>query len=255
MWWDAKFNLVEDGDEIERRWWPEIGSDFAPYKSFWKKHIVPLTNRIDPDFRPEDAGWHYFRLDPEIDKAVEQMTMASYSTYYYMARSKLVIDSTDEFYAEDALLFLDRTLGNAHSFVKICRDEVARLLALGKHEFPTHAPLFELEFCREIRGYRNVIGHHTKLGKGANRGKEYLPHHRHLTSAKWSWRYVQGLKDSDFVEARPYLRQLLRSTQELISKKWQDVERALDAGRERNQYRKCWNLDENDCIPGKARSR
>jgi hypothetical protein len=81
MWWDRKFDLAKDGDDLERRWWPMLSSDFAPYKDFWEKHIVPLTNRIDPDFKQDDDVWHYFRSDAQIKKAAEEMTMTRVKTH------------------------------------------------------------------------------------------------------------------------------------------------------------------------------
>jgi hypothetical protein len=256
MWWDSKFSLLQDGDELEQLWWPLLASHFPQYENFWIKHIVPLTNRIDPDCSPNQHFWPYFRSDPRIAEAAERMTMAHYSTFYCLARSTLMILCEPHLYVEDAFVFLNLTVKHVWYFLGTCRGGLATSLGLDPNSFPDHSRMFNLPFAREIHTYKNVMGHFSKIGRGQNLSKDYLPKVDHLDrGAKRSWRYVQALPDGEFVEARTLLRHFLSELTKEICARWMDVDKAMEPARVTQKYQTCMGLDQHYCIPGKTRSR
>lgn len=41
------FTISEDGDDREKRWWPQWTRDYFPsYEVFWAARVVPLTYRV-----------------------------------------------------------------------------------------------------------------------------------------------------------------------------------------------------------------
>jgi hypothetical protein len=255
MWWDNKFTLREDGDTLERLWWPLLSHYFPQYERFWIRHIVPLTNRIDPDFSNQREDWFAFRTDPKIGAEVERMAMAQYSTFYFIARSALIINYEPHLYVEDAFLFLDLAIKNARSFLRIWRKELAGKLGLASTSFPNHNRMFNRPFATETREYRDVVAHAPKIGKPLSLSREFLPKRTHLAQAEWSWRYVQALPDSSFEEGRTLLRRLLADFLREVGEAWSGVESAIETRRASTEYRSCFNLDNNDCIRGKKPSR
>ncbi|MGH3084217.1 MAG: hypothetical protein ACRDNP_09195 [Gaiellaceae bacterium] len=42
-----QFTIAADGDEWEKRWWPQwTRAHFPSYEAFWLAHVVPLTYRV-----------------------------------------------------------------------------------------------------------------------------------------------------------------------------------------------------------------
>lgn len=255
MWWDDKFSLRDDGETLERLWWPLIAHHFPQYERFWRKHIVPLTNRINPDFSKSQEDWLSFRSDPAIGPHVEQMAMAQYSTFYYITRSALLIMYEPHLYVEDAFVFLNLAIVNCRDFLRICRQELARELDIRPSLFPWHNQIFNLPFSTEIKAYRDVIIHAPKIGRAYGFSREFVPKTAHLQQAERSWRYVQGLGAGEFEDGRILLRRLLTDLLKEVGASWERVERALEPARTRAKYRSCWNLDGHYCIPGKQPSR
>ena len=42
------FNLASHGDHREQEWVSVIAEHFPVYEVFWRRYVVPLTNRVDP---------------------------------------------------------------------------------------------------------------------------------------------------------------------------------------------------------------
>jgi hypothetical protein len=255
LWWDDKFTLAQDGDELERLWWPLLQREFPEYEELWIKHIVPLTHRIDPAFRSNREGWHSFRSDPNIVEEFEAMAMAQYSTFYFLARAYLIIVCEPHLYVEDGFLFLDLTTKNLRSFLKICKKELGPRLGLNPSPFPDFGRIFNLPFTVEANEYRDVIIHAPKIGKGRTLSRTFLPKRNRLPEIERSWRKVQNLPGGDFVDGRELLRRLLKELTVEIRRNWRGVQAALEPARTTVQYWTCMGLDSNYCIPGKGRSR
>jgi hypothetical protein len=118
-WWDnAGFSLLHNGDRYERLWWPLIEREFPEYERFWVRHIVPLTNRIDPQVGHSDSKCIAFREDLNVSPHLESMAMAHYSVFYYLARATLLVCYEPRLYVEDAFGLLGTTVYNFKRFVK-----------------------------------------------------------------------------------------------------------------------------------------
>lgn len=124
------------------------------------------------------------------------------------------------------------------------------MLGLPESAFPNHNRLAKDRFAPEIREYRNVIEHAPKIGKPLKLSREFLPKRDYLAQAEWSWRYVQGLDDSCFEEARALLCRLLETLSREISECWREVITAAEPKRGSTEYRKSFNLNDQDLIPG-----
>jgi hypothetical protein len=255
MWWENKFNLRDDGDALERLWWPLLNHHFPKYEDFWRKHIVPLTNRIDPTYSREQREWFAFRNDANIGQEIEQMAMAQYSAFYFICRSALIINYEPHLYLEDAFLFLDLAIKNGRKFLQIWRNELSTKINLPRSSFPYHNRIFYAAFANETRAYRDVVTHAPKIGKALTLGPEFVPEQTHLSMAEKSWRYVQGLDDGSFVDGRKLVQRLLEDLLTVLKEDWCCIEQVLEPARTSAQYRLCFNLDNNYCIPGKGRSR
>lgn len=253
VWWDGEFSLRDHGDNLEQLWWPLVSRDFPQYERFWKKHIVPLTNRIDPTFSRDSPDWVSFRTDPNIAAEIEEMAMSQYSTFYFISRSIALINYEPHLYMEDAFLLLDLAVKNAFAFLRIWREKLSVSLGLPETAFPQHCRLFDKPFAKEINNYRNVVSHAPKIGKAPKLSREFLPKVAYLAEAEKSWRYVQSLDDSCFEDGRKLLRRLLTALLRDLGDRWAHVENAIEQKRSGAEYRRLCNLDANDCIPGKGR--
>src|SRR4029077_9375151 len=80
------FSLKNHGDWREVELGPLIQEAFPAYEIFWRRYIVPLTNRVDPAIPPDTPKW--IRLRPEVSNTLEWMAMCHYSVFYYLARAR-----------------------------------------------------------------------------------------------------------------------------------------------------------------------
>src|SRR4051812_8148374 len=81
MQWD-QFTLEQHGDSYERLWGHFLRDHFPEWERFWAHHVVPLTNRIDPEFSGSGEAKLFIRDDPGINAGVEALMMANYSVFY-----------------------------------------------------------------------------------------------------------------------------------------------------------------------------
>ncbi|MBI4164897.1 MAG: hypothetical protein HY508_04090 [Acidobacteria bacterium] len=252
MWWDDfGFALVNHGDRYERLWWPLLRDEFPQYESFWRKHIIPLTNRIAPDIPPSDGRWIGFRDDPKINSDVEAMAQSHYSTFYFLARATLVIKYEPQLFFEDAFALLAAATANFERFVKVWHRRLVKRLALSKRLVPV-GNVENRQVIKEIREYRNVLLHAPVLGRAHYLNSEFLPKKQVLKKVEESWRFASNLREESFEEGRGLLQRLRAGLLRELTGDWQKLETALDPARSYLCYRNCYNLDGNYCIPGKS---
>ena len=67
--------LQNNGDSIERNWWPAISRHFPSYEPFWLRHVAPLT------YRP---GSIYMR-EGIVEKKLTRMASANYGVFIHLA--------------------------------------------------------------------------------------------------------------------------------------------------------------------------
>lgn len=253
MWWDDfGFTLANHGDRYERLWWPLLRNELPQYETFWRKHIIPLTNRIDPGIPPSDGKWIGFRDDPKIDSDVEAMARSHYSTFYFLARATLVIKYEPQLYFEDAFALLAAATENFERFVKVWHRRLVKRLSLSKISVPV-ANVESRQVIKEIREYRNVLLHAPVLGRAHYLNSEFLPKKQFLKKVEQSWRFASNLREESFEEGRGLVQRLRSGLLSELTSDWQKLETALEPARSNSCYRDSYNLDGNYCIPGKGR--
>ena len=260
MWWKTKgYNLDEHGDRYERLWWPVLKNDFPEYERFWINHIVPLTNRINPEIPQTDPRWIGFRDDPKISDALEAMA-AHYSMFYFLARATLLIAYEPHIYFEDAFALLAAATENAERFVKVWLRGLTNDSKLSSRSlWGIKDPL--VPAVEDIHLYRNVLLHAPVLGRAHYLGAEFLPKKQFLpkvdlagrgerSKAEGSWRALQKLTDTDFIEGRALLTQLKAEVITGLRDVWGTICEFADKASEQKEYCELYNLDEQYHIRG-----
>src|SRR5258708_5225907 len=82
-----KFSLELHGDGREQQWAKHVLPEFPAYEEFWRKYIVPLTNRVDPQVSRSQNPQSWIGIRTEVRPVHEQMGMHHYSILYYLARA------------------------------------------------------------------------------------------------------------------------------------------------------------------------
>jgi hypothetical protein len=186
-----KFNLAEHGDAIEHRWAASVLGIFPRYEEFWKKYVVPLTNRVRPDVPRENENWLRFRSD--APQRLERMAMYHYSVFYYLARGLDEMNAQNLEYPEDAFTLLSACGENV---LRFCRQISKIAKDFGKTKFlPNQPPDLCLDTdpqgCFvEVENYRDTLLHYPVLGRRVAGSRLYLPKRECLDDVKESWRAV-----------------------------------------------------------------
>jgi len=109
--------LDNDGDKIEKRWWPQIQARFGHYEDLWRQHVFPLTGR--PDYR-------YVR--EAVPARLAKLATASYSVFVHLAGCHQQLDPRhrhpDLFATEGVYIFYSR-LYSAQQSIRRFITEVA----------------------------------------------------------------------------------------------------------------------------------
>jgi hypothetical protein len=139
-----EFHFDLHGDGREREWWHLVSSDFPAHEEFWRKYIVPLTNRVNPNINPQNSYSHWIGARQDINRNYEQMAMHHYSVFYFLARATYALRVDKSFYPEDILYLLDSCGDNVHNFFVLIK-QIAKKLG-GSLEF---LPNQEKDLCPE----------------------------------------------------------------------------------------------------------
>jgi hypothetical protein len=121
----AALHLANDGDGMEKAYWPAIVEYFPNYEHFWRDLVVPMTKRIE---MPIDNPGRYQRRDG-IANDVWDISYTNYSLFLNLAyaadHARLPLNSSfGNFYghlgsacdlAEDFLLAIYVFISNCHS--------------------------------------------------------------------------------------------------------------------------------------------
>lgn len=265
MWWQKKgYSLLEHGDRYERLWWPVLRNDFPEYECFWINHVIPLTNRINPEIPETDPKWIGFRDDPKISDDLEAMARAHYSAFYFLARASLLIGYEPHIYFEDAFALLAAATENAHQFVKVWQRGLTNDLKLSSPSL-CKIKISSWPAVINIQRYRNVLLHLPLLGRAHYLGAEFLPQEQFLpkldrrgradrSKAEGGWRALQKLPSTDFVEGRGLLTKLRAELIKSLREAWGILSEIADKASETKEYRHLYNLDEQYSIRGPKES-
>jgi hypothetical protein len=246
------FDLRQHGDNWEKTLWGFVEGEFPAYQTFWRRYVVPLTNRIDPAVGQSTPGWK--RVRPEIGSGsnLEQMTMHHYSVFYYLARARRRICEDKPLpLPEDVFALLDACADNLAprasgclGFFGIIRKIYADFGKTGL-TLPTKGDLCTDAVCpalQTIRKYRDTILHNPVLGRGADRDREFLPKREFLERVGNSWLAAETLKGEDVIDSRELYEQLYRGLTTFLETKWREIIGALDAVRELSKFKSTWKL-------------
>jgi len=234
MWWDNQFNLREHGDLYEKLWWPMLSGEFPQYERLWTKHIVPLTNRIDPSITRTDEKWTAFRRDPKIDEDIEHLAMQQYSIFYFLARATLITHFEPHMFIEDAFIFLDAAASNLLGLLRSWRN-LTRKLSL-PHQLSVRE-YFGKEEIHRIRQYGNAYQHSPRIGRAHDLPLDHvpiwIPDDGDPEHAKWekSWRYVQSLGPESFEEGRKMTQGMRLVLIRNLRKIWNGIDNGLTSKR------------------------
>lgn len=154
MYWDD-FKLAQSGDSYERLWGHFLEDHFPEWERFWAHHVVPLTNRIDPDAENNLAKL-FVRDDPLINNGLASLTRANYSVFYYLARSCAIVAAEPHLFVEDAFIFLRATTENVALFLEWFRDRVAKKLMIDAGKVPNWSSIKDTAVAQEILDYRDA---------------------------------------------------------------------------------------------------
>ena len=159
----AALHLANDGDDMERRYWPSITEHFPNYEIFWRELVAPMTKRIET---PIDNPARHQRRD-RIANDLWEISYTNYSLFLNLAYAAdhlaLPLKSSfGNFYghlgsacdlAEDFLLA-------TYVFVSDCRgQETCYPPTLSKEEF------LDIAGKWYDRDYANLYDYYQKKGK------------------------------------------------------------------------------------------
>jgi hypothetical protein len=116
------FTLNDFGDHHEQRLRDLVSPVFPAYEIFWRRYVVPLTNRIDPNFSFAKDRDPWIRLRPDVPARQEKLAMHHYSVFYYLGRAAERISSGECEYPEDVFSLLDACGDNAREFCALARE-------------------------------------------------------------------------------------------------------------------------------------
>jgi hypothetical protein len=233
-----KYKLLLHGDPKERTWWPLLSNDFSEYEIFWRRYVVPLTNRIDPAVPEGDEQKIRFRA---LHSEYEKMAMTHYSVFYFLARATQKLNSERLEFPEDTLFLLDSCLDNAQAFFKAILVVVADLG--GSLHLPTQSPAKSSDLGA-IRAYRDVLLHNPVIGRVMQPdGEEFLPRLETLDEVKESWKKAFRLSPEQLVSSKVLLSDLRRVLIAYLRQNWAQIIEVLDQLREGGKFRKALKLD------------
>jgi hypothetical protein len=249
-----QFALAHFGDHHEQRLWSLVSAEFPAYEIFWRRYIIPLTNRIDPNIRfPQDRD-SWIRLRPDVNKRQEQLAMHHYSVLYYLGRAAERVNSDDCEFPEDVFSLLDACGDNALAFCILAREILldfgpsVDFLPSRKDQLCSTTDRQKPSECRgglvEIQKYRDTILHNPVLGRGIQTSRQYLPKREFLEEVKLSWIGASQLADEQMVEAKLLYARLLSETASFLQETWEALIQKLDAVRETDKFKKQWSIHE-----------
>jgi len=250
-----QFTLKNHGDHWEQEWSPLIQAAFPAYEVFWRRYIVPLTNRIDPKISHSNPLW--IRPRPGVSDALESMTMSHYSVFYYLARARGLMSANGEPFPEDVFALLDTCRDNVQSFFESILG-VFRDFGLSGPKLPAQDNLLCIESDRtkpnsdrggfvRAKQYRDVVIHNPVLGRMSDTTGVMLPHWTALERIKVSWQAAETLEPKDWINSHELYEALYRDITLFLQHEWQVIIDAMEELRYKPQhaakFKTYWALD------------
>jgi hypothetical protein len=249
------FTLTHFGDHHEQRLWSLVSAVFPAYEIFWRRYVVPLTNRVDRNVPfPQDRD-PWIRVRPDVHERQEQLAMHHYSVFYYLARAAEHANSNESEFPEDVFSLLDACGDNALAFCILARKILTDFglsidfLPSRKDQLCCSTDRQKLSTHRgglvEVREYRDTILHNPVLGRGIQTPRQFLPKREFLEEVKLSWMKAARLTAEQMVESKPLYARLLSETASFLQETWEVLIQKLDTVREGDKFRKQWSIHEH----------
>jgi hypothetical protein len=249
-----KFTLISHGDGREQQWADHVLPEFPAYQVFWRRYIVPLTNRVDPQVSRSQNPQLWIGVRPDVRDVHEQMAMHHYSIFYYLARATQRIRSDKAEFPEDIFSLLDACGDNVKAFFSdlrlILKDfgKTADFLPSQKNEFCSDQDRFKEPNARgafvEVQSYRDTILHNPVLSRVASQSAVWLPRAAFLDKVKLSWKNAACLKPEDWINSKALYSRLHLDVTSFLEVKWGRLIDLLDGLRDADKFKLQWALDE-----------
>lgn len=247
-----EFTLASHGDHREQEWGPAIREYFPAYEIFWRRYVVPLTNRVDPSISFSNRDL-WIRLRDGVRPEYEQMAMHHYSIFYYLARAIVRIRSGKSVFPEDVFASLDACGDNVRAFFAAMRSILkdfgvhTDFLPVQKDQLCVGEERSKPKMLRgafvEVQAYRDTILHNPVLGRGMQVSREFLPKPEFLPKVELSWREAARLESEQLIESQELYAKLLSDCGSFLQRTWEPLIANLDGVRETDKFRKQWALN------------
>jgi hypothetical protein len=229
-------------------------ASFPAYEAFWRKYIVLLTNRVNPNVLfPQDRD-RWIRLRPDVHERQEQLAMCHYSTFYYLGRAAERVKAGEDGFPEDIFSLLDACGDNAFEFCRIAREILPDFglsidfLPAQKDQLCLSADRVKPRHLRgglvEAQDYRNTILHNPVLGRGIQTARQFLPKREFLEDVKSSWRRASILTGEQMVDSKLLYARLIDEAAGFLQETWEILIQRLDTVRGGDKFRKQWSIHE-----------
>jgi predicted transcriptional regulator len=226
-----KFNLDDHGDHHENQRWSVVKTRFPNYEIFWRRFIVPLTNRIDPAISQGDVRW--IRLRPIVPEQFEKLAVCHYSIFYYLSRAaqrRTQVSQDQPAFVDDVVYLYETCLENVHHFFGALRD-LATDFNVQVDYLPKQHPHNYPRVAWDIYAYRNVLLHNPVLGRRVSDVGTWLPKIPariktsqqacdHLAQFRFSWKKVEKLPQHDFIAADTLLQSFEEGVSNYVNDTW-----------------------------------
>lgn len=248
------FTLADFGDHHEQRLWTFLSASFPAYEIFWRRYVVPLTKRIDPNISfPQDRDL-WIRLRSDVHDKQEQFGMHHYSVFYYLGRTAERVSLGEDEFPEDVFSLLDACGDNALAFCGLAREILPDFglsidfLPVRKDQLCCSSDRLKPSQHRgglvEVQEYRDTILHNPVLGRGIQTSRQFLPKREYLEEIKLSWRKAERLTAEQMVESKLLYARLLHETSSFLQETWEILIQELDTVRDGDKFRKQWSTHE-----------
>jgi hypothetical protein len=235
------FNLLDHGDRHERERWPLVRDRFGNYEIFWRRYVVPLTNRVCGLPVPDDTSW--IRVRNDIPPEWEKIAVCHYSVFYHLSRAaerrieQTKLEPGKPTHPEDAISLLQTCCENVSDFYDALRAVNGAAVNYLPRQLPNAFPLF----FRKIDVYRNLLIHNPVLGRGEKDGETLLPRlpddpkgfDAWKNRFRFSWRAVEILDAENLISAQVLLKALEDELARYFDQAWA---RIIDSLKSRNLH-------------------
>ena len=155
-------HLASAGDKTERDHWGHMRKLVPHYETFWQLYVHPLRA----------TGLIWFRQG--LDSDLENLAIASYSTYAVLARARHRIYSRHEGYRylEELYSAVQRS---AEIGVKLVNQFAGFYSRVTGHPCSTSAGSLEAFIARRLKRYRNLLHDEMLAMPKDERGRRLIP--------------------------------------------------------------------------------